>query len=165
MSLVVAPYTAMHPQTAAALDEHAPGHVRIAVADEADPGWDYCALLERLWANTETFTLVEHDIVITADVLPAFEACPSWWCGFLYPVQVVILSALGCTRFRAELLAAEPDVMQKVAAIGGDGLPVRDWRRLDVRLGDELIRRGYRRCVHTPEVEHLHDYAESFRVW
>lgn len=119
----------------------------------------YWELVADLWSQGETFALVEHDIGVHAQVGQQFEQCPSWWCGFQYPVdRGVLIAALGCTRFRRELLQSEPDLLEVVGQDASAGLPARDWRRLDVRLMDELHRRGYRRCEHTPEVRHYHRY-------
>jgi hypothetical protein len=70
-----------------------------------------------------------------------------------------MLACLGCTRFSAGLKAAEPDLLDVVGEVTGDGLPARDWRRLDVRILDELRKRGYEQHRHQPDVRHYHRYG------
>lgn len=157
---VIVPTTRLRPATARLLNRHAPGHTRVPLGPAADA---YCTLMERLWAQGEGFAIVEHDIGIHPGVLPQFEACPSWWCGFQYdigrPPNHITIAALGCTRFRTELLRAEPDLMEMVGKDGSGGVPARVWQRLDVRMLDHLRLRGYTRCDHTPTVKHYHQYV------
>ena len=130
---------------------------------EDDPG-AYTRLFVEMWSAGESWINVEHDMLIHDDVVPQFEKCPELWCGFSYTVgdPPYRLAALGCTRFRAELMAREPGLMHVVAADGTGGLPAGDWRRMDVRIQGELQTRGYTRCeAHLPDVKHLHRYREE----
>lgn len=120
----------------------------------------YWALLAAVWQEPGDLTVIEHDIGIHAAVIPGFTGCPEPWCGFPYPLdRGVLLACLGCTRFTAALKAAEPDLLDVVGEVTGDGLPARDWRRLDVRTADELKRRGYALHAHSPTVRHYHKYG------
>lgn len=157
---VLLPHTKLHPATARLANEHAPGHLKVRIAPGDDAA--YWRLLTRWWnATGGDLVVIEQDIGITADVLPGFAACREPWCGHPYHVAGRVLVCLGCTRFTAELQAAEPDLLQAVGEIGGDGLPARDWRRLDVRLADELHRRGYQVHEHAPQLAHYHRYAHT----
>lgn len=156
--MIILPHTRLHPATARLANRHAPGHRRVRL-DPADMS-AYWALLARLWQEPGELIVVEHDIGLHAGVIPGFTACPEPWCGFPYPLdRGVMLACLGCTRFRAELKAAEPDLLEVTGEVTGDGLPAKDWRRLDVRLGDELKRRGYVMHVHPGPVRHYHRYS------
>jgi hypothetical protein len=156
--LILLPYTRLHPATARLANRHAPGHVRVRL----DPGdmSAYWRLLAKAWREPGDLVVIEHDIGVHAGVLPGFAACPEPYCGHAYPLdRGVLLACLGCTRFAASLKAAEPDLLDVVGEVTGDGLPARDWRRLDVRTGDELRRRGYSMHVHAPPLRHYHKYG------
>ena len=155
--MIVCPNTSIHPDTLASLNEHAPGGWESIRLDTQDPSAYFWAL-HRLWAQPGDLVIVEHDNALTAEVLPGFEACEQWWCGHPYACAGNVTMALGCTRFRAELKQAEPDLLDEVGGIGNDGLPARDWRRLDVRILTVLNRRGYQWHWHEPQVPHFHVY-------
>lgn len=154
---VLVPHTRIHPVTARLANKHAPGHVRVQI-DPADL-YAYWRLLTDAWRQPGSTLVLEHDIGLRAGVVEALADCPEPWCGNPYPLDGgVILACLGCTRFTAALKAAEPDLLDVVGEITHDGLPAKDWRRLDVRLGDELKRRGYQLHVHQPVLAHYHSY-------
>jgi hypothetical protein len=105
--------------------------------------------------------VVEHDIGVHADVLPQFTACPELWCGFVYELPGgVVDAALGCTRFRAELLHAERDLLTVVTG-KADDLPAGHWAHLDAHLRTVLTSRGYTLHQHEPPVAHFHGYQEQ----
>lgn len=158
---VVCAYTKIHPRTEAALLRHAPQAERVSVA-ESDTA--YCALLTRLWEQGKTFLLVEHDIAIHAKVIPITRRCAEPWCawpylgaGFWDEGDALLYNSLGCTKFSAELMAAEPDLMAVAGAMDG-GLFAGDWRRMDVSILATLISRGYQPHTHLPVVTHHHFY-------
>lgn len=126
----------------------------------ADPT-EYARLLRGLWAQRETFLIVEHDVVAHHTVVADLEECTQPWCGFVYDLPGgVVDAALGCTRFREELLSGEPDLMTVVSA-KSDDLPAGHWAHLDAHLRTELQARGYTLHRHTPPVVHLHPYPEA----
>lgn len=160
---VLVPYVAgmLHPATRRLLRLHVPSGTLIdwREIDRAD-NEAYWRLLAESWRQPGSTLIVEHDIGIRAGVIEELADCPEPYCGFPYPLdRGVMLACLGCTRFRSCLKAAEPDLLGVVGEVAGDGLPARDWRRLDVRTGDELKRRGYAMHVHQPPVRHYHKYA------
>ena len=157
--MILLPYTRLHPATARLANAHARGHVRVRL-DPADDA-AYWRLLAKAWrVPASDLVIVEHDIGIHAGVMPGFTVCREPWCGHAYPLdRGVMLACLGCTRFTAALKAAEPDLLDVVGEVGGDGLPAKDWRRLDVRTSDELKRRGYTLHQHEPPVKHYHRYG------
>lgn len=156
--MVVLPYTRLSPATARLANRHAPGHVR-ARLDPADRG-AYWRLLAGAWREPGDLIVVEHDIGIHAGVLEGFAACREPWCGHPYQGArgVGVRACLGCTRFTASLKAAEPDLLDVVGEVASGGIPARDWCRLDVRIDDELRRRGYSLHGHQPGVRHYHRY-------
>lgn len=158
---IVFPHVAAHPQAVAALDAHAPGAERFFLGYRPDAYW---ALLAELWAAGEGFLLVEHDIEIRAGLVTEADTCPQPWCVWPYAGagwstggDPLLYQSLGCTRFAAGLLAAEPDLMAEVGAVS-EGLPAKDWRRLDVTIGPRLNWRGYQPHRHGPPVTHHHNY-------
>ena len=156
---VVLPFTDLHPHTARTANLYLPGHRKVWLNPAAPT--EYARLLRELWAARETFVVVEHDVVVHHTVLPDFDECPQPWCGFVYDMPGgVVDAALGCTRFREELLTGEPDVMAVVSA-KADDLPAGHWAHLDAHLRTVLESRGYTLHRHTPSVVHLHHYSEA----
>lgn len=154
--MILIPYTRLHPATARLANRYAPGHVRVKV-DALDAS-AYWRVLAREWVRPGDLTVIEHDIGIRPGVVAGFESCREPWCGHPYAIGAQLLVCLGCTRFTAELKAAEPDLLEVVGQDGTGGLPAKDWRRLDVRLAEELERRGYKRHRHEPPLTHYHRY-------
>lgn len=154
--MILLPYTRLHPTTARRANRHAPGHIRARI----DPADDdaYWRLLARAWRLPDDLVVIEHDIGIHAGVVPGFTDCRQPWCGHPYLTGRQRVIALGCTRFTAKLKAAEPDLMDVVGEDATGGLPAKHWARLDVRILDELHRRGYVQHEHTPDVAHYHRY-------
>lgn len=155
--MILAPFTHLHPETARLLDEHAPRHERVQI-DPADVE-AYWRLLAERWRQPGHLLIIEQDIGIHAGVVEGLAACPEPWCGHSYSIGDQLLICLGCTRFSAALKAAEPDLLDAVGLIDDDaGTPPRHWRRLDVRILNELRRRGYVQHEHLPAVGHFHRY-------
>lgn len=128
----------------------APGCERVDVSGAVDA---YRLLLERLWADGEAFLIIEHDIEIHRWVVPELESCPEDWCLFPYGLVggYLVEGSLGCTRFSAALIQAEPGLI--------GSLPTRDWRRLDCELLGKLRQVGREPHVHQPPVLHHHTYG------
>lgn len=128
----------------------------------------YFWLLSSVWAAGDAFVIVEHDVVAGPGVLGSFAQCPEPWCAFSYEVFAGDLASvyggaygLGCTRFSAELLAAEPDAVEAAGELELDGTgtwPKRSYGVMDSTLTNVLRRRGYDAHQHHPNVEHLHAY-------
>lgn len=106
------------------------------------------------WRRGRDFAIVEHDMGLRADTLPALVDCPRPWCAWTYPVADTVLAAFGVVRFRAEMTAF--DLPGRLDAIGDDGEPARSWRRLDVRVLSVLTAAGFDRCEHSPPLPHYH---------
>lgn len=145
---VVCPYTAVHPDTAAALADRDVRYVRM-VADDS-----YHRLLAELWETGGTFVVVEHDIVVRPGVIDELGACPEWWCGFPYLFLGGLHNGLGCAKFSAELLAEHPDVIAATLEENTPTHPAGHWCNLDDRITRQLRRRGVAKHAHGPPVEH-----------
>lgn len=161
MNTVLVPYT----------DDSYLGMVFAALDGAQEHGWqvcteplgfgpdDYWHCLCRWWdrcARTKTdLMIVEHDIVAHADVLSQFGNCPEPMCAFTYWLGGDYGYGLGCTRFRASLVCATPDAVERAGRTVSDGLPVQGhWKRMDTRMWQVLGTPH----VHEPPVRHLHTY-------
>lgn len=116
----------------------------------------YHSLLERLWAAGETFTVVEHDIIVHPGAIQELENCPEPWCTFPYYCSVGwINDGLGCTKFGADLIARYPDFLKEPFPTCCShtryycGLD-----RLIAHRGEEL---GIKPHVHSPGVVNLNE--------
>lgn len=155
--MILVPYARLHPATARLLNRHAPGHIRVRIgALDVDAYW---RLLAEAWRRPGDLMVVEQDIGIREGVVDGLAACREPWCGHPYAIGRQMLVCLGCTRFTAALKAAEPDLLEAVGRCADAGVPARHWSRLDVRILDELRRRGYRQHEHEPAVRHYHRYG------
>ena len=127
----------------------------------------YHAALAEMWAKGEDFAVIEHDVVIHDTVVEQFENCPEPWCVFGYDnmcheaCREAWANMLGCTRFRAELIAACPDALTSIPE------DRRGWHNVcDELAGDKIagtpapLRPGSLRAAgfthhwHTPPVSH-----------
>lgn len=74
----------------------------------------YYNLLVSLWAEGESFTVVEHDIVVWPGAIDQLEACTEPWCVYPYYCSVGwIVDGLGCTKFSKGLLGRYPDFLKE----------------------------------------------------
>lgn len=142
------PYTAVHPETAQAVP---PGTVWVDVSysDTA-----YFGALLKWWETGQTFAVIEHDIAVTQHVVDEFENCPEPWCLFGYAefcheaCMEAWRNALGCTRFRRELIEAVPDAVRDIPR------DLWDWHNLCDGLGANLRAAGFSHHWHYPPVRH-----------
>jgi len=151
---VVVGYTNLRPEVQEALDRHAAA-VEVVYQDCAHSNETYHDLLDEHWQAGTDFAVVEHDIVIDERVVPTFERCPEPWCGFGYELAVGYRVALGCTRFRAALMDAVPDLFELTQTETQSGVPRKAWYRLDARVDQILREHGYTPHLHMPPVKHL----------
>lgn len=121
----------------------------------------YWRMVNFLWTSPTVYnlTIVEHDMVPARDVIEQMECCPKPWCTSPYRCGLAsagdLTDGLGCTKFSQELRKAHPDIPSVVACIADDGVPAKDWRRLDVRMARVLRSFGYEPHVHERSI-HLH---------
>ena len=150
---VLVPYTRIVPATLNVLKRYAPHAEYVNVAD--DPG-AYWNMLAKAWRKGQTFVIVEHDVEIRGDTLYALGTCQELWCGFATALSSAgFRPAFGCTRFRDTLMREQPTIMDQVGEINDDGMPPRDWHRLDVRTARVLHDSyGIEQHAHFPTVRH-----------
>lgn len=146
------PYTYVHPMTVAGAPADA------IWVDVSASNLSYFGALLDWWTRGESFAVLEHDVVARPDVIEAFETCPEPWCTYGYSTichptcMEAWRNALGCTRFRSEIIAAVPNA---VSSIPEDGW---DWHNLCDGLGNHLRAAGYSHHWHEPWVNH-HSWA------
>lgn len=164
-SAVLVPYTALRPETFHALVS-LPRRVTWARLETVT---DYFDLLAAAWRMGAAITVVEQDMLPTPDQLDALDACPEPWCGFAYNMTSGYHASLGCTRFSANLVAAEPDLFAAVATYEHPYVPARHYIWLADRIEWELAKRGYTQHTHWPPVAHLNPRhaipTEQARGW
>lgn len=146
---IVVPFTRVEPRVCAAVGAAA-DFVDVSSDDEA-----YWCLLADLWAAGESFTVVEHDIVVNETALASLSECESPWCACAYPYKGVWLAGMGCTKFSASLMAAFPTAVERAGALSDPWHPRKHWCSLDMFLQVTLNEAGYRRCDVHPHVDHL----------
>jgi hypothetical protein len=157
---IIVGYTNLHPDTERLLREHAPGFIAVPI----DPADDdaYWRLLADEWQRPGDLIVIEQDIGIHAGVVEEFTQCREAWCGHPYWAgKTTAAIALGCTRFTADLKAAEPDLFEVVGRASIPGARPRNWRFLDARLFRELRHRGYEPHKHTLQVEHYNLHTDT----
>lgn len=141
--------------------------VRAEVVEAAPPGtvWvdvsssdtAYHEALSNIWERGENFATLEHDIICRPDIVQAFEECPEPWCIYGYAdmchdaCREAWANALGCTRFRAELMAKVPDALTSI-----EPGPLTDWHNVCDGLGNNLRAAGFKHHWHEPHVQHPH---------
>ena len=119
----------------------------------------YWRFLAAEWATPGDLLVVEHDILPAPGVTARMESCPRPWCSSPYRIENGLLpDGLGCVKLAGRLKERHRDLMERLGEMTGDGLPSKDWRRLDVRLSQLLRSLGYRPHAHRRSV-HLHDYT------
>lgn len=128
--------------------------VNVSGADDA-----YYRLLVAQWREPGDLLVVEHDMLPADGSVDEMLACRWGWCTAPYNIAngQQITDGLGVAKFSATLKALRPQLMDEVGALADDGLPPRDWRRLDTRISRILRAAGHQPHLHAPAL-HLHDY-------
>lgn len=129
--------------------------------DDPSAYWELLASEWRYGEIDAPLVVVEHDVLPARGVVEAMQACPRPWCASPYQLGtgVWLDEGLGCTKFSAKLITDHPDLMEVVGRIDNDGMPARDWHRLDVRIARTLRDLGYAPHRHRRST-HLHDYSK-----
>lgn len=140
-------YTSKHPDTLRSAPPDAEWRY-VGVSDH-----DYWRVLGEFWARGEELTTIEHDIVCRPDILDGFASCPQPWCLHSYSNHDAAQaeawrSALGCTRFRKELVRAVPDAVSSIPE------QFRDWRDVCSHIGANIRAAGFTHHWHHPPVVH-----------
>lgn len=149
-----------------AAGKHAGALVRdVTFWDVSGSDTAYLDVLALHWAEREDFVVVEHDVVPHLTAFLELGLCTSTYCCFPYAWTSCVGPALGCTRFRTEVLESVPDALEQVARIPSAYGPPGHWRQLDVHLMRNVLRdgQGLQPHVHTPAVMHL-NVAQQLRA-
>ena len=119
-------------------------------APELEPRLYYCGyainayplLLRSAWRRGDTFVVVEHDVVVSADAIGELLDCPEPWCahGYYYPKRDTFIYGLGCVKFDEVLLAQTHDLVDDFGRL--------HWQQLDDAVQRILQARGYRQHRH-----------------
>ncbi len=157
-------WTDLHPAAQRAL----PVDAELVWVGDSDTA--YWRELSKRWDGSDDLMVIEHDIEIHADVVPQFTRCPSDWCCFPYqygprwpgdheinawPGDQIIIGALGCTRFSAELQRFMPIDTIAASVSATDGMPPSPlWHYCDLYIRRALTRADIKVCQHTPLVTH-----------
>lgn len=130
----------------------------------------YFDLLKKLWADRVDFAIVEHDVEVFSGVLDRFAECDHLWCSHSYEVYAGDVAtayggawALGCTRFRAELMERFPDAVERAGEMNIHAVhPPRSYQVMDSTL-THWLKGPYRVNVHQhlPNVTHHHRYVRT----
>lgn len=130
----------------------------------------YFDLLKELWRKRVDFAIVEHDIEVDAETLDAFAECPELWCAHSYEVYAGDVAesyggawALGCVRFRSELLDRFPDAVERAGEMNIHPVhPPRTYQVMDSTL-THWLKGPYGVTVHqhSPNVKHHHHYVRT----
>lgn len=150
-----------HPLTAESLSDHVPNAEWFYVGGAPDSYW---RLLCDLWGRRESFLLIEHDMELHEGVIPDLAECPAPICLFPYPGPTpskgwsqsnpedsLLYRSLGCTRFSAAVMAAQPNFMLD--------LTEHRWQFLDTVIIPGLMELDYVTHVHWPAVLQHHVWA------
>jgi hypothetical protein len=153
--LVILPYTRIRPGVREALDATGWPYEPVDVSASDESYWE---LIADVWAEGETFIVVEHDIIVRPDTLRSLLGCVEEWCTFPYAMCTgPELTGLGCTKFDASIMATVPNLITRTAQMEDALHPPKHWCRIDQNTQHELMRRHYVVCRHLPAVEHLRD--------
>ncbi len=127
--------------------------------------YSYFELLSQLWAEGETFVIVEHDILVYPGAIQEIWDCEVPFCGKPYVIHGGFAACFGCTKFDASFLRAFPNAMKMGGARQhpmGLGTGYTHWETLDSRIVAALSELGWS-CngsqwphQHWPSVRHLH---------
>jgi hypothetical protein len=146
---ILIPYTVRHFDTIAGAPPYAEW---VDVSATASTYWE---VLCDFWAHSpDGLLVIEHDVVCRPDVVESVTQCPKPWCAYPYSgmchwaCMEAWRNTLGCTRFSAALMRANPDGVSRIEE------PHRDWHNLCDGIGDNLRAAGWTHHWHRPEVIH-----------
>ena len=120
---------------------------------------DYWAFLANLWAEGETFIILEHDVTVYEDSFDVLNDCENDWCAFGLPYLTGTYPGIGCVKFGAELMETLPLALQRVGERDTADHPARHWCTIDALLRHDLLFAGFRQCVHRDVLGHWRDNA------
>ena len=109
-----------------------------------DSDFAYDRFFRSIWAEGESFIIVEHDILPWPGATQQLWGCPEPWCGFPYMVKGSLNAYLGCVKFDPSRLGECP--LPDEALL---------WSKLDMQIITRLSERGFHGHLHEPAVVHL----------
>jgi hypothetical protein len=152
-------YTDINPLTKQSLEQYAPGTEYVDVRNNNLGYWQ--AIAER-WNGSDDLIVIEQDMGVTADTIPALLSCFSNWCVFgyrIYTMKLMYHYGLGCVKFSAHLqqMLPVPYIEENFSDCETCGLDA-CWHHLDTMLKQILRHNGYNTHVHG-EIAHYHNYT------
>ncbi len=150
------PFTSLAPGVVEALDATGWSYETVAVSGSDEAYYD---LLSGLWADSEGWINVEHDVLVNPDTLDELADCPHDWCRF--PVEYVNgpYPGLGCVKFSTEIVRRNPDAMVEVGLLSDGNHPRKFWCRLDGWLQSVVLPRAAENShIHETVLAHVRDY-------
>ena len=130
--------------------------VPVTLVDVSGGKWAYLDYMAAAWERGEDFITMEHDTVPWPGAIETLLDCPHPWCFFGYQQGIDFVGTgatpLGLARFRAEFIAAAPDVWKLMRVVYGQREMDDPWRHLDLHLGRYAGFRGWRAHQHYPAV-------------
>ncbi len=145
----------LHPTTAHAIDDIGDNQVELVFVGDSDEA--YFELLSALWANGESFCIIEHDVAPTVTEYHRIVGCDQLWCGALTPYFNGNYDGLGLVKFEAAVLKAIPNAMELVGEIYDDTHPPKHWCRLDAWLQRRVLPEfGLTKHIHDSVIGHSH---------
>jgi hypothetical protein len=156
---VVQPYTHVDERVREALLAAFPANAKfngLGFVDVADADTAYWQLLHSLWAEGETFCIVEHDVIVREDTIGELAACPDEWCAFeILIYNGIPWAGLGCMKFGSTLIEQVPDLLDAISTLSDHSHPRKHWCRLDAWIQNHLHAFGHKQHVHRPPLEHV----------
>jgi hypothetical protein len=119
----------------------------------------YWKALRDEWAKGETFIVCEQDKIPAPGLLLELWECPESWCATPVPMQghnrPAAYPSLSCTKFGAELMQAQPNLLEDVGRLNL-GFGEKEWSRLDLGIYALLASQFDPHWHEGGRVEHLH---------
>ena len=172
MRVIVCHTGNINPEAAEALEKYAP---KAEYVDTSGSIYAYNEAIASRWDGSDDLVVIEQDKVITADVLPTFEACEEsrqhFWCAYSYdvfppPYTKEVSIGLGCTKYSwvvqrlvkpEEFLGPDSECLPKCPHCQGKGC----WLYLDSRIGFAVMNRMIQVSVHG-KIKHHHEYSPDW---
>lgn len=152
---VFVPYVELAAGVAAGLNSTGMQWDPIPVSHSDDAYW---ATLADMWDAAESFTIVEHDVIIQPDTIAELALCEREWCSFLVPYFNGPYAGLGCVKFTTPLIRRNPDALNVVAGMSDPSHEPKHFCRLDAWLQQTLGRAGEQLHIHDTILGHVRPY-------
>lgn len=138
------------PEAVAAIEKHIP---QAEIIDTSANSYAYWDAMEIRWTGVQDLLIVEHDVVVTAEVLPQMLACPEPWCAHSSGGTPF---GLRCTRFSARLQQLLPaTAIRAKARRKCPHCGALHWAFIDGPICTALAAIGFSQPhVHEPELKH-----------